>query len=160
MKTIQNSPKEGSTGGLGVFLSSILAVILFTVFAASASADIPDRNRVQLDGMYKVESSTDPIFPMAPRAEWFLDFGNSMQQGETSGKVAISLRENPDVKVKILVWQYYPDRNVLVIGTPAADGSGRAVPRGIWTVTANSSQLGLYREDVSVVMNQAGPNDY
>lgn len=140
-------------------LATVIAMIAAIAIQPSP-ADIPDRERVSLVGMYQVVSSNDPFFPMDSRQEWFLDFGNGFRDGISSGKVAVSLRENPKVSVRIMVWQYFPEERVLLIGNQAAQGSGRAVARGVWTLGSDSGAIFLLRERCTIVLKRADPNDY
>lgn len=126
----------------------------------TASADIPDRGIPALRGMYQVSASNDPLFPMDRRQEWFLDFGKGIHNGISSGKVAVSLRENPNVSVRIMVWQYVPGERALFIGSQAAEGSGRAVTRGVWTLGTDSGTVFLLRGKCTIVLKRADPSDY
>src|SRR5687768_9492563 len=88
----------------GRHLFVYLATLITLVFSLQTSrADIPDRDRSQLSlaGMYKVAASTDPFFPIATGREWFMDFNSGITSEKSSGKVAVSLRQNPNVKVRI-----------------------------------------------------------
>jgi len=110
--------------------------------------------------MYQVASSNDPLFPMDRQQEWFLDFGKGIHGGVTSGKVAVSLRENPNVTVRILVWQYFPEKKALLIGNQTAEGSGRAVAKSAWTLTNDSDAIFLVRGRCTIVLARAAPEDY
>jgi hypothetical protein len=110
--------------------------------------------------MYQIASSNDPLFPMDRQQEWFLDFGKGIHDGITSGKVAVSLRENPNVSVRILVWQYFPKEKALLIGNQTAAGSGRAVAKSVWTLANDSGAVFLLREKCTIVLERAHPNDY
>lgn len=144
-------------GGLAV-LATVIASLLLMVQVSSA--DIPDRHSSHLSGMYEVARSSDPAFPLAQGREWFLDFGEGTTTGNLSGTVAISLRENPNVKVRIMVWQYFPDRQILVIGNQTAQGASAAVSRAIWSVQPESSGFHLSRENHYVLIQPANPSDY
>lgn len=134
--------------------------LAFGGLAQTASADIPDVPNGKFAGMYKVASSNDPIFPMASSEEWFLDFGKGMSQGRTSGNVAVSLRRNPDVKVRIMAWQYFPEKGALVIGNPYSEGSKQAVARGVWQMEPVSRGVMFQRGNYQVVLRPADPGDY
>lgn len=126
----------------------------------SSVADFPDPEPVALSGMYQLVASNDPLFPKNSTQEWFLDFGKGIQNGITSGKVAVSLRENPRVSVRIMVWQYFPTEKALLIGNQTAEGSGRAVARAIWTLGNDSAAIFLQRENCTIVLKRADPQDY
>ncbi len=151
--------KQGSARHAG--FGALTAIALLAVATTGASfADIPDRPAVALSGMYRIEASSDPLFPMGSSQEWFLDFGTGTMDGQNSGKVAVSLRKNPNVSVRIMVWQYFPGDNVLMIGNQTGEGSARALARGGWTVSGNSTGISLVRENSMIVMKRAGPADY
>ena len=95
-------------------------------------ADVPDTGSREFCGMYQITSSTDPAFPMQARQEWFLDFGKGIRAGQMSGNVAVALRRNPNVKVRIMAWQYFPKQGMMVMGNPFAEGSNKAVAKGKW----------------------------
>jgi len=143
--------------------SAIAAASIWIIAAISsrpAMADIPDRPKTVLQGMYKVETCNDPLFPMGKGREWFLDFGKGMSNGQTSGKVAVSLRQNPNVRVNIMVWQYFRRENVLIIGNQSAEGSGKAVARGVWTLGSDLDAVFLIAQTCNITMKTAVPNDY
>ncbi|MEP2777692.1 MAG: hypothetical protein ABJQ29_09280 [Luteolibacter sp.] len=140
-----------ASAALGLFLGGI---------KTSSADDYHDARSSQIVGMYEVTHSNDPVFPLIPGRQWFLDFGNGTTTGNLSGKVAVSLRENPDVKVRIMVWQYFPDRKVLIIGNQSAHGSTGAVARAIWSLRSNSSEILLARQDQTVVLRPAHPRDF
>lgn len=141
-------------------LTTACIAFAFAFTLQSTNADIPDRPRATLNGMYKVSSSTDPIFPMRERQEWFLDFGEGTSRGVHSGTVAVSLRENPNVKVRIMVWQYFPEQGALLIGNQFGRGSSGAVAKGIWTISADAFRILLLRDNVSVTLRRADSSDY
>src|SRR6478752_10591619 len=121
-----HAPK--ANGGRVAFMSAC-----FFIFSLSPTpADIPDRTSGTLKGMYQVTASTDPIFPLRENQEWFLDFGQGIRPQISSGSVAVSLRQNPNVRVRIMAWQYFPKQRVIVIGNPFAEGSRKAVAKGSW----------------------------
>jgi hypothetical protein len=142
-------------------LSSFAAAVVLSMTLGSASADIPQSSSSEFRGMYKVAASNDPIFPMQANQEWFLDFGSGITQGKMSGSVAVSLRQNPHVKVRIMAWQYFPKQGVLVIGNPYSEGSKQAVAKGSWQMTATSSGgVSWDRGTYQVVLHRAERNDY
>lgn len=159
-----------NTNRLPTFIKRILSTltaraIIFTTgaFAAGgtlATADIPDAPSARFGGMYKVASSNDPIFPMQANREWFLDFGKGVTAEKMSGSVAVSLRENPKVKVRIMAWQYFPKQESLIIGNPFSEGSTQAVARGVWKMTPISNGVIFHRENFKVVLRPADPGDY
>ncbi|MFT4175784.1 MAG: hypothetical protein QM627_03935 [Luteolibacter sp.] len=109
-------------------------------------------------GYYKIVQSSDPIFPNAANREWFLDFGQAIERGKTHGTVAVSLRENPRVQVKLLVWQLDPETGTLVIGA-SEENSRRAVAIGSWQVRSGASGLVLHRDRYQVALQRAQATD-
>lgn len=137
-------------------ISAILVTIALILSSQHSAADIPDRSsRTALSGMYQVSASTDPMFPMQQNQEWFLDFGEGTRNGAFSGTVAVSLRENPNVRVRIMVWQYFPEQGTLVIGNQTNRGSKGAVARAVWNIGANSQYVVLQRHNVNVTLRRA-----
>lgn len=157
-----NTDKPSQTNVTNGYSAVVAALIWVAVafFAPSAMADIPDRPQTVLQGMYKVETCNDPLFPMGEGREWFLDFGEGMSSGQTSGKVAVSVRQNPNVQVRIMVWQYFPQENALLIGNQFAEASGGAVAKGIWTLESDSGAVVLMAKTCRIMMKPADPNDY
>lgn len=158
MKTL-TGPKKGSHCHVG-FRTLTAVALIFAAAIQPSFADIPDRQPIALSGMYRIAASNDPLFPMGSKQEWFLDFGTGTLDGTTSGKVAVSLRENPNVSVRIMVWQYFPRDNALMIGNQTAEGSARALVRGGWTLSSDSGAIFLLRENATIVMKRADPTDY
>ncbi len=151
------------TFGLSSITSKVTAVVgafLLVLTAASVRADIPDQPSGEFKGMYKVASSNDPIFPMDANQEWFLDFGKGVTMEKLGGSVAISLRQNPNVRVRILSWQYFPKQGNLVMGNPYSEGSRSAVAKGSWQMTGTSGGVLFSRENYRVVLKRADRNDY
>lgn len=137
----------------------IIAALLLS--SHRSNADIPDPSpRFHLSGMYLVSESSDPMFPMHENREWFLDFGQGTTAGASSGTVAVSLRENPNVQVRIMVWQYFPEQGTLAIGNQTGRASNRAVTRGIWSIGADSQHVVLRRQNANVVLRRTGSNAY
>jgi hypothetical protein len=137
--------------------------VLFLLIPVAVLADIPDSPRSGgipcLEGIYKIVSSTDPILPATGRQEIFLDFGRGIQAGRFSGSVAISLRQNPHVKVRIMAWQYFPQHGKLVLGNPCFEGARDAVVRGVWRIRGASGGVIMERDDCLVVLHRADPRD-
>jgi len=154
MKTTLNSTFYNISKKLA--LTGFAAAIL----TLSANADIPDRNRAMpaFSGMYKVVASSDPMFPATGNKEWFLDFG--MGAEKNSGTVAVSLRENPSVRVRIMVWQTFPDQGNLVLGNQTHEGSKSAVAMANWKVQNSGGGLIFNRGNYQVVLHQADASDY
>ena len=138
----------------------ILATVAAICFAPVVTADIPDSATGTFACMYKVASSTDPIFPTGGNREWFLDFGNGFGNASLSGNVAVSLRQNPNVKVRIMAWQYFAKQNSMLIGNPYAEGSNKAVAKGVWQMRFSSRAVIFERGNYQVVMYPADPGDY
>ena len=99
------------------------------------------------------------MFPMTRGREWFLDFGKGVPAGKTYGSVIVSLRENPNLKIRILVWQYFPENGTLVIGNPTEPGSKQAVARAIWKIQCSRSGVRLQRGQQQVTLRRADPAD-
>lgn len=138
------------------------AVVGVTAFACSGAvaSDIPSASSSSFAGMYKVASSNDPMFPMSEKCEYFLDFGKGIQPGRLSGSVAVSMRQNPKVQVRIMNWQYFPEQGTLVIGNPYSESSRNAVVRAMWTMRGGSNGVALDRLGYQLVLNRAAPGDY
>lgn len=140
-----------------------IATLSATALALSiqfSQADIPDRPVGDLRGMYKVSASSDPIFPLSGQQEWFLDFGTGTSAGKTSGNVAVSLRRNPSVRVRIMAWQFFPEQGNLLIGNPFHEGSGQAVARGNWQLRATLGGVIFERGGYQITLYPADPGDY
>lgn len=123
-------------------------------------ADIPDQVPGRLSGIYKVTTSTDPIFPATGKCEYFLDFGQGVRAGKTSGNVVVSMRQNPHVRVRIMAWQYFPDHGKILIGNPFAEGSNRAVAKGVWQMKPVFNGVLFERGSYRIVLHTADPADY
>jgi len=143
----------------------VMLGIMMTLVLQSVRADIPDRARPslsgppQLAGMYKVAASTDPFFPARQNVEWFLDFGKGTAE-QNSGKVAVSLRQNPNVKVRIMVWQVFPQNSSLLLGNQTGEGSKQAVALADWKIRSHAKGVILERGSYQVVLHHADPADY
>lgn len=136
-------------------LFTCVSAALFAL-SVTASADITDRQSGQFGGIYKITSSSDPIFPATAKREYFLDFG----WGSQSGNVAVSVRENPNVKVRIMAWQYFPNQGRILIGNPFAEGSNRAIARGVWQMKPILNGVLFERGIYRIVLHAADPADY
>lgn len=139
-------------------LSALMGLMIFAAATPAARADIPDRAQPKasgLSGYYKVASSTDPFFSMEDR-EWFLDFGS---QGKTAGNVAVSLRQNPVVRVRRLVWQFYPQTSTLTLGAQTEEGSKQAVAVANWQVRPSPGGVILERANYQIFLTRALASD-
>lgn len=132
----------------------------FTLSLSVPAADIPDSSSGAFRGMYKVVSSNDPLFPVTATTEYFMDFGKGIQGNSMSGNVAVSMRQNPNVKVRIMAWQYFPKQGLIAIGNPYAEGSRNAVARGAWTLTGANEGVVFKRGSYQMVLHRADPGDY
>ena len=140
-------------------IGAIASAIAFIV-SPLVSADVPDRATGTLSGLYKVTASNDPAFPMTANAEWFIDFGRGFEAGRLSGNAAVSLRQNPNVKVRLMVWQYLPQQNQLIVGNPFSEGSRKAVARAVWQPRFIAGGMTLERDNCQVVLKRPDPDDY
>lgn len=148
----------------GRHLLVFVATLLALVFSFQTSrADIPDRDRsplLSLAGIYKVAASNDPFFPVAAGREWFMDFNSGITSEKSSGKVAVSLRQNPSVKVRIMVWQVFPGTGQLYLGNQFSEGSKKAVSVADWRARNVGDSVVLERHGYQIVLNRANPADY
>lgn len=151
MKTIALSSRS-------IFAAFAGAALLFT--ATTARADIPDRPVTGLNGIYKIAASNDPLFPTGQDREWFLDFGSGVTSSTTSGTVVVSLRKNPKVSVRPMVWQFFPGDSTLAIGAQYERGSRQAVAKGIWRISQDGQGLVFDREGVRLILYRPEPGDY
>ena len=125
-----------------------------------SNADIPASPSGEFRGMYQISTSTDPMFPVQTNKEWFFDFGKGISEGKFSGNVAVSLRQNPNVKVRIMAWQYFPKQGNIMIGNPYSEGSNKAVAMGNWQMSPTSRGILFERGNYQIVMRRADPRDY
>jgi len=143
-------------------VAALMGVLFITPLAPIArAADIPDRpmpSATAISGYYKVSSSSDPIFNTSG-SEWFLDFGKGAAVGKTSGSVAVSMRQNPNVRTRILVWQFFPASGNLVLGYQTAEGSKQAVMLATWKVTPTATGMILRRGEYQMVIHRAAEGD-
>ena len=149
-------PQDHAVGGF--FRGAMLAVVVCT--GPLIAADVPIRESGRLAGIYKVSTSSDPLFPATKTTEYFLDFGRGIQTDKLSGNVAVSVRRNPNVRVRIMAWQYFPDRGLIAIGNPYAEGSRNAVARGVWRMKAGANGVLFERGGYQIVLHRADPDDY
>lgn len=160
-----NTPSALTTKARRFNAGFVMLGLMMMMVLQSVRADIPDRARPaaatppQLAGMYKVATSTDPFFPERQNVEWFLDFGKGTSE-KNSGKVAVSLRQNPNVKVRIMVWQMFPQNASLLLGNQTAEGSKQAVALADWKIRSHAKGVVLQRGSYQVVLHHADPADY
>jgi len=160
MQTPLSSSSKFSCSGITGKFTAILGSVILGLSLQVSHGDIPDQSSGEFRGIYKVTSSTDPAFPTQANREWFLDFGNGISSGKFSGTVAVSLRQNPSVKVRIMVWQYFPKQGRLIIGEQAHEGARTAVALGNWQMAPASRGVTFERENYRVVLHQVDPRDY
>lgn len=141
------------------WIAALMGAVILSA-SAPARADIPDPSSGRFGGIYKVTSSTDPLFPATKTCEYFLDFGRGIQPDKLSGSVAVSERRNPKVKVRIMAWQYFPEQGKIVMGNPFAEGSRNAVAKGAWRMTGITKGVVLDRGNYQIVLHPADPTDY
>ena len=141
---------------LVAFLSSVIFIFLLQV----SRAEILAKPTGEFRGMYQISSSNDPMFPMQANKEWFLDFGKGISEGKFRGNVAVSLRQNPNVKIRIMAWQYFPKQGNILIGNPYSEGSNQAVAKGDWKMSQTSRGIHFERGGYQIVLRRADPQDY
>jgi hypothetical protein len=146
--------------GMAGIVMPTVGFALASALVQPAAAEIFSSDRGEFRGMYKIAASSDPIFPMSSNQEWFLDFGSGISDGQLSGSVAVSLRQNPNVKVRILAWQYFPQQGSLLIGNPYSEGSDKAVAKGVWQFRSTSSGVTFERGTYQIKLERAQPGDY
>lgn len=139
---------------------TVLMSALVIATSPLALADVQDASSGQFGGLYKVTSSTDPMFPATQTDEYFLDFGRGITADKTSGSVSISLRRNPNVQVRVMAWQYFPEQGKILIGNTYAKGSRNAVARGVWSMRGVSNGVIFERGSYQIILQPADPNDY
>jgi hypothetical protein len=135
------------------------AVISTQTLLAIDLPDAPSMRSSGLGGYYKIVASNDPLFPAGEGREWFFDFGDGVRNGRSSGTVAVSLRQNPNVRVRLLVWQVFPETGTLVIGNQAEEGSKRAVALARWTIARTATGVSLQRGNCQVALRRATAED-
>lgn len=145
---------------IGALVSVIIISAAVTVRAdVSDTATDTDIGTGRFGGFYKVVSSTDPSVPATETHEYFFDFGRGIQAGKLSGSVAISVRQNPNVKVRMLVWQYFPETGKMVIGNPYAEGLRKAVALGAWQMKGLPNGVLFERGSYQIVLHRADEGD-
>lgn len=142
------------------FVAVPLASIALTLSTAAVKADIPDRQVSDLQGIYKVAASNDPSFPVNRGKEWFLDFGSGLTNTTSSGPLTVSMRRNPDVSVRMMVWQFSRDQSALMIGNQSERGSRQAVAKGVWRVSQTSDGMVLNRDGRQLILFRPEPGEY
>lgn len=148
-----------------VFRGFRAALVLFWTMFLMGGANAAVREASPADasgrlaGFYKVVASNDPQFPVTKTREYFLDFGKGIEPNRLSGSVAVSLRENPRVRVRIMAWQYFPKDASLAIGNPFAEGSRKAVAAGVWRLRVSTNGAVLRRDRYQVVLHRADPEN-
>jgi hypothetical protein len=127
------------------FYRAALCLLLALLWAAPARAGdtAAEGSQAPLQGLYRVGSSTDPAFPLEGGQEWFLAFGRG--GGKSSGSLALTLRQNPNLRVRLLVWQFFPDSATLRIGRQSARSSQQAVLATDWQLAASAAGSLLLR---------------
>lgn len=157
MKT--HAVARSSRGFSGVFFAIVAAAGFFSI-SSPLLADVTSSAATSFSGIYKVAASTDPMFPTSEAREYFLDFGKGVQAGKVSGNVAVSMRQNPHVQVRIMAWQYFPKECTLVIGNPYSEGSRNAVVRAMWKMTGSEKGVIFERLGYQMVLHRADASDY
>ncbi len=142
--------------GLAAFISAVAFILTLQI----SSADVLNKPSREFKGMFKITASSDPMFPLQANKEWFLDFGKGISQGKFSGNVAVSLRQNPNVKVRIMAWQYFPKKGNILIGNSYSEGSNKAVAMGDWQMRPTSEGFIFERGNYQIVIRPADPRDY
>lgn len=153
-----NSPRNHAAHGLGWLAALAGAVLISVTPTVQAAGSEPASGRIA--GIYKVATSTDPLFPATRTQEYFLDFGPGLQADKLSGSVAVSLRRNPKVQVRIMAWQYFPEQATIALGNPFAADSRNAVVRGAWRIRGIANGVLFQRGTYQVVLHRAAPQDY
>lgn len=142
------------------FLAAPVATLVIAFTTSQLKADIPDRPVTDLQGIYKVAASNDPLFPVNRGKEWFLDFGSGLTSTTSSGPLTVSMRRNPDVSVRMMVWQFSRDQSALMIGNQFARGSRQAVAKGVWKVSQTSDGMVLNRNGRQLILFRPEPGEY
>ncbi|MEP2777691.1 MAG: hypothetical protein ABJQ29_09275 [Luteolibacter sp.] len=156
MKALEKLP-EKLNGSIGIFATCILTMILFFgVVAQVTSANIPVRSDGYISGTYQISKSSDPVFPIVEGREWFLDFGDGNATGNRSGEVAVSLHENPEVKTRLMTWEYFSDQDILIIREPSDETTTDIPAQTIWTVHSPASDLYLTRNNRTLILKPVG----
>ena len=164
---MSTQPVQESANRRPIFRFTALVGTMLLAFASQSvlADDVPDRDRrsansAQISGIYKVASSNDPFFPIAANREWFMDFGGTETGARTSGNVSVSLRQNPSVKVRIMVWQYFPQTSQLYLGSQFSEGSRQAVALADWQIRNVREGVLLERNGRQIVLRRTAPGEY
>lgn len=158
MKTISSDAiSRGSFFAKFAAVAGACALALGSPLAGADVQDAPAPTQSRLQGFYRVVASNDPLFTLQDKREWFMDFGKGVTSGKTHGTVAVSLRQNPKVRVKVMVWQAFPQTSTLVIGEQTGEGSNKAVALGSWQVRPNSTGFMLERGNYRIVLDRSEP---
>ena len=160
MKTQLHAPTGSYLTTITARLVALSIAVICMITLQISSADVLNKPSGEFRGMFKITSSTDPTFPLQTNREWFLDFGNGISSGKFSGSVAVSLRQNPNVKIRIMAWQYFPKQGNILIGNPYSEGSNKAVAMGIWQMRPTSEGFLFERGSYQMVLSRADPRDY
>lgn len=91
--------------------------------------------------------------------EWFIDFGKVEVARMPHGSMSVSLRQNPNLQIRVFAWQYFPKTGTLVIGNPTEPGANQAVVRASWRVLTNQAGIRLERGQHEVALRRADPSD-
>jgi hypothetical protein len=143
-------------------IAVFICLAWFSVVPAARSAEsgAPSSAAFRIGGIYKITSSNDPLFQVTPTREHFLDFGHGARQHLNSGSVSVSQRENPSVRVRMMAWEYFPERGLIALGNPFEPGSRKAVAAGVWRVQWISGGLVWQRGNHRIVLHRPKPGDY
>lgn len=152
---------KSSKHPLGRQLLNLTLVCVF-LLAPAAMAVIPDQSRGMplISGVYQVVGGNDPLFPQAYGSEWFFDFGPGMNHGAHHGNVTVSLRQNPNVRVRIMTWQAFPNQHRLLLGNAVANQPNGAFARADWQVAPDSDGVVFRRGDHMLILARPAPGVY
>ncbi len=148
---VASAPRHFNRCVAWIFALVFLAVVQAPAAIRSSGGDI--------QGFYQVVASNDPLFPMDRGKEWFLDFGKAGPPDIHHGSVSVSLRQNPNLKIRLFAWQYFAKTGVLVIGNPTEPGSNQAVVRASWSLRPHQNGMRLERLQYSIALRRADPSD-
>jgi hypothetical protein len=70
------------------------------------------------------------------------------------------LRKKPNVKVRIMAWEYFPKQRSLTIGNPFHEGSKKAVAFGSWQLLAASDGIVLERGAYQISLHLLDVTEY
>jgi hypothetical protein len=120
-------------------------LILGLLWAGMAGASGQTAAAPLLRGLYRVTASTDPFFALEGGQEWFVDFGGGAEK--FSGRLALTLRQNPNLRVRLLVWQFSPDSGTLRIGRGSTTSPREAIAAASWQLARGPAGALLLRRD-------------